>query len=156
MTIEGWRAHLTTLFPEVRPRRVGERLTFELRCLDAIPPAWHRAALTCVAGLVYDSQTACAARAVAGAANPDLLIRAARLGLADAEIGSAAAALYRLALQGAARLGDVVGSDALDVARAFGERFVLRGTTLADAEESLATRGVSHRGRVLEQALTPD
>jgi glutamate--cysteine ligase len=46
---EEWRDHLTTLFPEVRPR--GH---LELRSADAVPPQWYAAPLALAVGLAYD------------------------------------------------------------------------------------------------------
>ena len=49
VTLEEWHDHLTTLFPEVRPR--GH---FELRSADAVAPQWYAAPLALAVGITYD------------------------------------------------------------------------------------------------------
>jgi glutamate--cysteine ligase len=134
-----WGPHLTTLFPEVRPRRLGETATFEVRSADAIEPTWYAAPLVMLAGLSYDDRARCeAARLLGaggagGAASLELLDRAGEVGLGDPEIRSGAAELFTIGLEGAVRLGsEVVGGEALETAREFGDRYVIRARSLAD------------------------
>jgi len=127
-TDEEWEEHLSTLFPEVRPR--GH---LELRSADAIAPEWYAAPLALTAGLLYDP------RALRGAADllplPDLglLERAGRLGLHDPAIATTAADLFELALAGCAGLGSgYFHPSDLDQARAYFDRYTRRARTPAD------------------------
>jgi glutamate--cysteine ligase len=123
-----WGTHLTTLFPEVRPRRIGGTATFEVRSADALPVEWCTALCVLVVGLACD-RTACEeAGALLGPGGPEALVRAAQCGLRDAAIRRTAAELYELALDGAARLGDrMVGGPARERAEEFGRRYVRAG-----------------------------
>jgi glutamate--cysteine ligase len=74
-------AHLTTLFPEIRPRGY-----FEIRSMDSMEPDRVGEALRFISRLVHDDDVASEAQEIVG--NPDarLLPRAAELGRADATI----------------------------------------------------------------------
>ena len=98
---EDWLFHLSTLFPEVRPKEF-----FELRSTDAIEPDSLAAPVSFVTGLVYDEESAHRAMELTGAPSEKLLERAGRLGLADPEIRRIASRLVVLALDGARRLGN--------------------------------------------------
>jgi glutamate--cysteine ligase len=93
-----WTRHLTTLFPEVRPR--GH---FEVRSCDAIDPAWYPALVVFLSGLVYDEEAAADAGAIVSESR-GLLGRAGQHGLGDPAIAGDASDLAQLALDGAARL----------------------------------------------------
>jgi glutamate--cysteine ligase len=97
---EDWLFHLSTLFPEVRPKEF-----FELRSADTIEPQVLAAPVVLVTGLIYDKESARRAAQLLGVPSEDLLERAARLGLADTEIRSTAAQVVGHALDGAQRLG---------------------------------------------------
>ena len=97
---EDWLFHLSTLFPEVRPKEF-----FELRSADTIEPAALAAPVLFVTNLVYDPESASRAQEMIGAPSDKLLERAGRLGLADPEIRRIASRLVVLALDGARRLG---------------------------------------------------
>ncbi len=127
-TAEDWPVHLTTLFPEIRPRG-----TFEVRSADAIPTEWHAAPLTFLAGLLYDPRAFAEARALLGDADPPLLVRAGQCGLHDPVIAPVAQDLVTLALEGAQRLGPtyVTPSD-LEIAKEFFDRYTSRGRSPAD------------------------
>jgi glutamate--cysteine ligase len=99
-TDAAWQTHLTTLFPEVRPRG-----TFEVRSADAVPPDWYAAPLVFLGGLLYDPSAARAARDLVGDADPDLLVRAGVAGLGDPAIARVATGLRELAIAGCRRLG---------------------------------------------------
>ena len=122
-----WCTHLTTLFPEVRPRGY-----FELRSADVVAPDWYPAPIVLVAGLVYHQPTLEAASALI-APNRGLLARSARCALTDPTLGSTSVALCDLALAGAAALGESFIS-AKDVATAaeFFERYTRRGRSPGD------------------------
>jgi glutamate--cysteine ligase len=113
-----WMFHLSTLFPEVRPKEF-----FEIRCADAIESDLLAAPIVFVTGIVYDQESARAARALLGAPSETLLERAGHVGLADAEIRRATVKLVAIAMDGARRLGpDYISGEDLEVARQFFER----------------------------------
>jgi glutamate--cysteine ligase len=84
-------AHLTTLFPEVRPRGY-----FELRSLDAMPLDAAERAIRMVHALVTDDALARAALDTVGEPDAALLGVAARDGLRDATIRARVEALLAL------------------------------------------------------------
>lgn len=98
--LDDWLFHLSTLFPEVRPKEY-----FELRSADTIRPELLAAPVVFVAGLVYDEESAVIATEIIGLPEPGLLERAGRYGLADPKLWSLSAALSDFALEGALRLG---------------------------------------------------
>lgn len=85
-------AHLTTLFPEVRPRGY-----FEIRSIDSIEPDRAADAFSFISGLVHDPDVAAEAFRVIGPPDPALLERAARLGRSDPLIERGLAVLESLA-----------------------------------------------------------
>jgi glutamate--cysteine ligase len=97
---DDWLFHLSTLFPEARPKEF-----FELRSADTIEPDALAAPVVFVTGLVYDDNIARRATEVIGAPSEKMLERAGRLGLADPEIRRIASRLVVLALDGSRRLG---------------------------------------------------
>ena len=100
-TEEDWLFHLSTLFPEIRPKEF-----FEIRSADAIDSDWLTAPLVFVTGLVYDDESASRAAKLVGSPSEALLERAGRLGSADEEITRIAPRLVELAIAGAERLGE--------------------------------------------------
>ncbi len=56
-TLADWERHLTTLFPEVRVKRI-----LEVRCADAVPPELLCAIPALWKGLLYDAEASRAAR----------------------------------------------------------------------------------------------
>ena len=122
ITREDWLFHLTTLFPEVRPKEF-----FELRSADTIEPDALAAPVVFVTGLVYDKEIARKAADVIGPPNEKLLERAGRLGLVDPEIRKIVSRLVVLALDGGRRLGgDYLRRQHLESAYQYFAR-VLRG-----------------------------
>jgi len=97
---DDWLFHLSTLFPEVRPKEF-----FELRSADTIEPDALAAPVVFVTGIVYDDEMAHRAAQLIGAPSEKMLERAGRLGLADPEIRRIASKLVVLALDGGRRLG---------------------------------------------------
>ena len=97
---DDWLFHLSTLFPEVRPKDF-----FELRSADTIEPDALAAPVVFVTGLIYDDEIARRAAELIGAPSEMMLERAGRLGLADPEIRRIASKLVVLALDGGRRLG---------------------------------------------------
>jgi glutamate--cysteine ligase len=132
-TLADWGPHLTTLFPEVRPRRSADAATFELRSADMVPPESFVAPLVLAAGIAFDAQSRRFAAELLGPADPDLLGRAGHEGLRDPAIARVARDLYAIAMHGSARLGDAVvaGAD-LDAARDFAARYLERDRSPAD------------------------
>jgi glutamate--cysteine ligase len=100
--------HLTTLFPEVRPRGY-----LELRSFDALGVAGRRDAMLFTTGILGDAVAARDALALVGAADETTLRRAGRAGMHDFEIASLAGDLVEIALDGCARIGPSVISSSL-------------------------------------------
>lgn len=127
-TVADWHEHLSTLFPEVRPR--GH---FELRSCDAVSPMWYAAPVALAVGLTYAPEVLHAAIDVLGRPDAELLERAGRLGLRDPAIAWVAAGLTDLALEGCASLGSSYFPPAdLERARAFFDNYTRRGRAPAD------------------------
>lgn len=125
--MEAWRAHLTTLFPEVRPRGFAE-----VRSADAVAPEWYAAPLVLLGGVVGDLPTLRAADELLGAPDPALLERAGRDGLADAALAAASRALVGLALEGAARQGALFSGAVVEEAAEYFARYTCRARAPAD------------------------
>lgn len=100
--------HLSTLFPEVRPRGY-----LEVRCIDALDGASRAAAMAVVAGILADPVAAAEASALVGVPDADLLRRAAREGLREQRIATTVDDLVAIALDGCARLGIEIVSEAV-------------------------------------------
>lgn len=123
-----WRAHLTTLFPEIRPRG-----TYEVRTCDAIPPEWYAAPLALLGGIAYDPAALRQADELLEGYDPTLLERAGRAGLGDGTIAAVARDLVVLALDGCEALGAaLLERGDLDTARAFFDRYTFAGRAPAD------------------------
>ena len=100
LSLDDWHFHLSTLFPEVRPKAY-----FEVRSADTIDIQWLAAPIVFVTGLIYDPDTARSAMSLLGAPSPDLLERAGRRGLSDPELRRLVGAVAELSLSGARALG---------------------------------------------------
>jgi glutamate--cysteine ligase len=125
---EEWRDHLTTLFPEVRPR--GH---LELRSADAVPPQWYAAPLALAVGLAYDPGALRAAADLLGPPSLELLDRAGRVGLHDPLIARTAVDLVDIGLSGCVGLGRQYFHPAdLEQARAFFDQYTRRARAPAD------------------------
>ena len=119
--LAAWNAHLSTLFPEARPRGY-----LEIRSFDALPEPWTIVPAVVACGLLYDPDAAREAASLA--AGPCALERAGRDGVGDPELREGALRALDLALEGAGRLGEAwFGEAALDATRAFRERFTAAG-----------------------------
>ncbi len=99
-TLDDWRAHLTTLFPDVRPRGY-----FEFRVADACDADAVAALVALVAGIAWHPPSARAALAQLPAPDAALMARAGRDGLADPELAGAACFAADLALAACVALG---------------------------------------------------
>jgi glutamate--cysteine ligase len=127
-TLQEWHEHLSTLFPEVRPR--GH---LELRSCDAVPPQWYAAPVALAVGITYDPWALRAAKDLLGPPDMDLLLRAGRLGLGDAGIRRVAADLADIALAGCGHLGPrYFHPSDLEQARLFFDQYTRRGRSPAD------------------------
>jgi glutamate--cysteine ligase len=130
-TLDEWREHLTTLFPEVRPR--GH---LELRSADAVPPQWYAAPVALGVGLTYDPRALRMALDLLGRPDPALLERAGRLGLRDGPIARTAVDLVDIALAGCVALGSAyLHPSDLEQARLYFDRYTRRGRSPADDAE---------------------
>lgn len=133
VTADDWRTHLTTLFPDVRPKGF-----VEVRGADAVAAEWYAAPLVFLGGLTYHAPTFAAARELAGPPDATLLDRAGRAGLGDERIASVARDLFELALAGAEALGpEFIAPADLEEARAFHQAYTARA--LSPADDALAT-----------------
>ena len=127
-TPDEWQDHLSTLFPEVRPR--GH---LELRSADSIAPHRYAAPLALTAGILYDPAALRATVDLLGTPDLGLLERAGRCGLHDPAIARMAADLFEVALQGCRGLGPrYFHPSDLEQATAFFERYTRRGRSPAD------------------------
>jgi len=122
-----WRAHLTTLFPEVRPKGFAE-----VRSADAVAPEWYAAPLVLLGGILHYPPILYAAAELLGAPEPGLLHAAGRDGLSDPRIASVARDLADLALAGAAVLPSLFDAETRDEAAAFFARYTRRARSPAD------------------------
>ena len=114
-TKEIWDVHLSTLFPEIRPREY-----FEIRSIDAIEPAHVCAAVALVCGVVYAENSALAAMELLGDPDPALLVRAGQVGLDDSEICVRSTTLVQLAIEGCRALGPAyIGQPEIRAAESF-------------------------------------
>jgi glutamate--cysteine ligase len=133
-TLDEWHEHLSTLFPEVRPR--GH---LELRSCDAVPPQWYAAPLALTVGITYDPWASRAARELLGRPDMDLLHRAGRMGLGDVAIRRVAADLVDIALAGCGHLGaGYFHPSDLELARHYFDHYTCRGRSPADDLERAA------------------
>lgn len=125
---EAWRTHLTTLFPEIRPRG-----TYEVRSCDAVAPEWYAAPLALLGGIAYEPAALRQADELLEGFDSTLLERAGRVGLADPAIASVARDLVILALDGCEALGAaLLEREDLDTARAYFDRYTFVARAPAD------------------------
>jgi glutamate--cysteine ligase len=133
-SLHDWETHLSTLFPDVRPR--GH---LEVRACDAVDAAWYPAPLAFLTGLCYDTRAMRAALELLPAPDLALLERAGRFGMEEPTIAALAGDLVDLALGGCAALGPEFFHPAhLEEARAYFEHYTRRGRSPADDLASAA------------------
>ncbi len=99
------RRHLSTLFPEVRPRGY-----LELRFFDALPADAYLLPIAASVGLLLDRENEAWAASGLPAPTPERLERAGRAGLGDRELLAEANDLLARACRGLHRLGDRHGA----------------------------------------------
>ncbi len=132
-----WTDHLSTLFPEVRPRGF-----LEVRSIDALAPEWYPAVVAVVGGLVRAPRARRDALALLPTPSDEALCTAGRLGLRDAQHAATAAALIEIALNGCAELGTgFLEPRHVEVAQAFAAQFTRQGRSPAD---DIAGRRAAH------------
>jgi dimethylhistidine N-methyltransferase/glutamate--cysteine ligase len=128
VNLEDWHEHLSTLFPEIRPRGY-----LEVRCIDAVPASWYVAPVALLTGLLYHQDSLVSADDLLGSPNPELLERAATLGLRDPALRRIAADLCLIGLEGARGLGDeFLRREELEKAEEFFRSFTLQGLSPSD------------------------
>lgn len=86
-----WDLHLSTLFPEIRPKKY-----FEVRCIDSIPVRYVAAPILLVASLAWDLEMLEASAKFLPEVNEARLLRAARDGMRDESLAEEARELVRL------------------------------------------------------------
>jgi glutamate--cysteine ligase len=105
--------HLSTLFPEVRPRGY-----LELRSLDSMDATRHGGAMVFAAGIVCDDVASAEALELLGDPDPGLLDAAGQLALGEPVLSRHASDLVEIAVAGCVRLGETIVSESLlDTAR---------------------------------------
>lgn len=115
---DDWEFHLSTLFPEVRPKAY-----FELRSADTVDIASLAAPIVFVTGLVYDPDSARAATELLGRPSALLMHAAGKQGLGNAELSTLAGELTTLSVRGAEALGTrYVAADHVESARQYFKR----------------------------------
>jgi glutamate--cysteine ligase len=124
---DDWDTHLTTLFPEVRPR--GH---YEVRSCDAVDPRWYAAPIVFISALAYD-EVAASEAALLAADSRALLRAAGQRGLHDSAIARTARDLFQLALDGARRLGpSFIDNETLAAAAEYYSRYTARDRAPSD------------------------
>jgi glutamate--cysteine ligase len=143
-----WPTHLTTLFPEVRPR--GH---FEVRSCDAIPLEWCAAPIVLLTGLVYDERAASEA-ALLAAESRALLRIAGERGLRDAAIARTSRDVAQLALDGARRLGEqFIDGETIELVAEYFARYTFRDRAPCDDwPAALDAPPTSHGAAAIENA----
>jgi glutamate--cysteine ligase len=133
VTLENWHDHLSTLFPDVRPRGY-----LEVRCLDAIPSDWYPAPIALLTGLLYHRPSLLTANDLLGSPNPALLDQAASAAMSDPSLGLVARDLFIIGLEGARGLGaDFIAEPEVERAEEFARCFTFQGRSPADFTSSL-------------------
>ncbi len=123
-------AHLSTLFPEVRPRG-----NYEVRSIDALPATWLAAPLLLVSGIVFDAEALSSAADLLGHADPDALRRAAASGLRDPGLHRVALDLIEIGMRACARAGARVAGSDLEEAKEFFDTYTRQGRHVFEAAE---------------------
>ena len=100
---DDWQAHLSTLFPDVRPKGY-----FEIRCIDGQPADHYGAVLALIAGVVLDSRASGDAEVLLPKPTNARVARAGKLGLADYELRSICEDLLALGIVGCRRMPEVL------------------------------------------------
>ncbi|MEX2586405.1 MAG: glutamate-cysteine ligase family protein [Actinomycetota bacterium] len=126
-------AHLTTLFPPIRPKG-----WLELRMIDALPDPWWRVPVALASAIVYDEK---AARSVQEAIEPtaDLWAVAARHGMSHSLLAESARVCFAAALEALDRLD--VDDETARIMAAYNERYVVAQRSPADDQLDAWSQG---------------
>ncbi len=128
-TADDIRYHLTTLFPEVRPRHG----TLEIRSADSLPLRLLPALVVLVSAAVYDVAAGTQILNITdGLDSVDLWRRAAGAGLEDVDLARLASLVWNVALAGAHSMSTAVAASHLADAGSFVEGWVDRYRSPAD------------------------
>lgn len=130
---EDCRIHLSTLFPDVRPRG-----WLEVRSMDVPADRWWGVPLLLLPALLYSEEATerlLAELEPLASDLPELARRAPRVGLADPILGPLAERVLDLALESAAGFPDGYFDHAMrEASEEFGQRYVRRRRTQGDEE----------------------
>jgi glutamate--cysteine ligase len=127
-TRNDWDLHLSTLFPEVRPKGF-----FEVRSPDAIESVWIAAPIAIVAGLCYDDDASRIALEILADCDDNTLVRAGETGVRDSSMAALARDICEVAIRGCESLGrEYLSADDLDTVSDFVERYPANGRCPAD------------------------
>jgi glutamate--cysteine ligase len=121
-SMDDFDRHLTTVFPEVRPRGY-----LEFRGLDALPERWWDAALGVCLGGTADPAARSQLIDTLPLPEPDLLERAGVAGLADPEISRGSHALLMAAAEGCRRLEQEGGAALAEAVERLNRELTSRG-----------------------------
>jgi glutamate--cysteine ligase len=120
--------HLTTLFPEIRPKGY-----LEIRSIDAQAIEWLAAPVLVAGALALDTRAMQEAAERLGAPDALRLETAGRRGLRDAWLHDAALDVFDIAIRACVRRGQPwYGGRNLETAIAFRDRFTRRGRAPGD------------------------
>jgi glutamate--cysteine ligase len=120
--------HLTTLFPEIRPKGY-----FEVRSIDAIAPEWLAAPILMLAGLVMDTDALGESAQLLGNPDAGLLACAGVAGMRHTHLADVCGRLAVIASAACERQGSSFCSEQdLEEANQFFERYTRRGRSPAD------------------------
>lgn len=130
-TLADWHEHLSTLFPDVRPRGYAE-----VRCIDALPLEWVGVPAVLLTGLLRNPDSFNAAEDLLGAPDPELAWLAGEVGLKAPRLGAVAMELFGIGLAGLAELpAGVVNERDREIAGMFFEEFTGERLSPADRTE---------------------
>lgn len=123
-----WPEHLSTLFPEVRPKGY-----YEVRCMDAIPMDYIAAPILIVSALARDAAMLHAVARLLPPASDSALYRAATEGMADPQMRTWAEALVELTEEACERAGEeFANAENVSAMRSWLQRSTSRSAALQD------------------------
>ncbi len=130
-TLSDLETHLTTVFPEVRPRHG----VLELRAPDGIPRCWWMVPLVVTGSVLYDEAARSAVIELLEPLAGDLRgawRRAAAAGLEDPELAGLGRRVASLVVEAARRQPQRFDEDAVKATEDYLDRYTLRGLSPAD------------------------
>lgn len=134
LTTADWHAHLSTLFPEVRPRGY-----IEVRSIDSLSPSLLAAPVSFLVGLAYDAEAAQHALELLGQPDAGLMAKAGRDALGAGDISDTAQQLWTIALDGCGRLGEsMIAPWDVESASDFAQRYTAECRCPADDADTPA------------------